>query len=400
MTRDLLIVSTRALTARDLGAAVTAVCQGQPWTVTDDADQFTLTYRERPLLRLQPSTRVEAGVQSRWQTTVRLVDEDSTLGLEVARAVAWEADGELVESPTGAATSSPRKVAADELSALLDFIAGRQADPATGTCYLGTDRESIRLELEELGDDAWPGSALVVTDESGRIVGATVTEADAELGRSWINGPWAADGYWDAVARPLVEAAVAQCPPEINAHEFSGDVLNQPMADLAAELGWTASVPNHVFVAKADAASDWPADDPRVRAPRPDDFDAIAPLHAAEFPDTYLSTRQMIDEGIAGDRITVVSEADGVLLGYAAGRMQPDGAGYLDFIAVTPEARGSGAGLGLMVTVSRRIMAAAPGGDVNLTVQDHRSPAIGLYRRLRFGLETTIVGYSSPRLAP
>lgn len=399
MTRDLLIVSTRALTARDLGAALTAVGQGQPWTVSDDAGQFTLTYRERPLLWLQPSTRVEGGTQPRWHTSVRLADDDSALALEVARAVAWETDSDLVESPAGAATTSPRPVVGDELGALLDFIAARQADPATGTCYLGTERESIRLELEELGDDAWPGSALVVTDEHGRIVGATVTEVDAELGRSWINGPWAAEGYWDAVARPLVEAAVAQCPPGIN-HEFSGDVLNQPMAALAAELGWTASVPNHVFVATADAASEWPADDPRVRAPRPDDFAAIDPLHAAEFPDTYLSTRQMIDEGIAGDRITVVSEADGVLLGYAAGRVQPDGAGYLDFIAVTPEARGSGAGLGLMVTVSRRIMAAAPGGDVNLTVQDHRSPAIGLYRRLGFVLETTIVGYSSPRLAP
>ncbi len=397
MTRDLLIVSTRALTARDLGAAVTAVGQGQPWTVTDDAGQFTVTYRERPLLRLQPSTRVEGGARPRWHTRLRLVDEDPPLGIEVARAAAWEADGDLVESLTGA-MSSPRTVVSGELDALLDFIADRQADPATGTCYLGTDRESIRLELEELGDDAWPASALVVT-EGGRIVGATVTEVDPELGRSWISGPWAAEGYWDAVARPLVEAAVAQCPPEINAHEFSGDVLNQPMAALAAELGWTASVPNHVFVAKADAASDWPADDPRVRAPRPDDFAAIDPLHAAEFPDTYLSTRQMIDEGIAGDRITVVSEADGVVLGYAAGRVQPDGAGYLDFIAIIPEARGTGAGLGLLVTVSRRIMAAAPGGDVNLTVQDHRSPAIGLYRRLGFALETTIVGYSS-RLAP
>lgn len=296
--------------------------------------------------------------------------------------------------------SGPRRVAASEVDALLDFIAGRQADPATGTCYLGTDRESIRLELEELGDEAWPGSALVVTDDAGRIVGATVTEIDPELGRSWVNGPWVADGHWDALARLLLEAAVAQCPPGIGAHEFSGDVQNQPMAALAAELGWTASVPNHVFVAKADAASGWPTGDPRVRAARPEDFAAIDPLHAAEFPATYLSTRQMIDESIAGNRITVVSEADGAVLGYATGRVQADGTGYLDFMAITPHARGTGSGLGLMVTVSRGIMAAAPVGDLNLTVQDHRSPAIGLYRRLGLVLETTIVGYSSPRLAP
>lgn len=295
--------------------------------------------------------------------------------------------------------SEARRVEPSELDALLDFIAERQADPATGTCYLGTERASIRLELEELGD-AWPGSALVVTDPAGRIVGASVTEADPELGRSWIHGPWVADDRWDDLAPPLLEAAIALCPPEVQAHEFSGDVSNRRMADLAAELGWTASVPNHVFVANADTASTWPDDDPRVRAPRPDDFAAIDPLHAAEFPNTYLATRPMINEGIAGDRITLVSEAAGAVLGYAAGRVQPDGTGYLDFIAVVPQARRSGAGLGLLVTVSRRIIESAPAGDVNLTVQEHRAPAIALYQRLGFVRETIIVGYSSPRLAP
>lgn len=294
--------------------------------------------------------------------------------------------------------TQPRPIAADELDGLLDFIASRQASPATGTCYLGTERESIRLELDEVDAD-WPRSALVVTGDDGRIVGATVTEVDAELGRSWIHGPWVADEHWDAVARPLLEAAIGLCPAGVTHHEFSGDVANRGMATLAEQLGWTASVPNHVFVATADAAIGWPPDDPRVRAPRPDDFAAIDPLHAAEFPDTYLSTSQMIDEGIAGDRITVVSASGGEVLGYAAGRVQPDGAGYLDFIAIVPRARGTGAGLGLLVTVSRRILAAAPQRNVNLTVQDHRAPAVALYRGLGFVLETTIVGYSPNRLA-
>ena len=63
----------------------------------------------------------------------------------------------------------PRHAASDEVDALLDFIVDRQADPATGTCYIGTEREALRLELEELGD-AWPGSALVVTDGFGDVL--------------------------------------------------------------------------------------------------------------------------------------------------------------------------------------------------------------------------------------
>ena len=287
-----------------------------------------------------------------------------------------------------------RRIADGEVEALLDLITAEQADPATGTCYIGTERNELRLELEDLGD-AWPGSALVV-DDDGRLVGATVTDADTELGRSWIHGPWVTGAYWDEWARPLLEAAMAACPAEVSDHEISGDVANVRMAALADDLGWRRSVPNHVFVADQAATADWPTDDRRVRKVRADDFAAIDPLHNAEFPNTYLPTRQLVDQSVSGDLISMVSEDDdGRFLGYASGRVQPDGAGYLDFLAIDPDARGSGAGLGLMVTISRRIISVAPQHNVNLTVQDRRTAAVGLYRRLGLTLETTIVGYSS-----
>jgi ribosomal protein S18 acetylase RimI-like enzyme len=285
-----------------------------------------------------------------------------------------------------------RHVRPDEIDALLDFIVAEQADLSRGTAYIGSERTGVKLELEDL--DAWPGAALVA-EKNGRIVGATLADTDAALGRSWLYGPWVAGDGWAELARPLLDAAIAVCPPEVTRHEICGDVLHRRMADLAGQLGWKASVPNHVFTVAEAAATDWPPDDPRVRDARTDDFAALEPLHDAEFPGTYLPTRQMIDDGIAGKRITLVSDQDGTVLGYASGWVQPDGAGYLDFFAITPQARGAGAGTGLLVTVCRRIMAAAPDRNVNLTVQDHRAPAIALYRRLGFELETTIVGYST-----
>ena len=286
-----------------------------------------------------------------------------------------------------------RHVRPDEIDALLDFIVAEQADPATSTCYIGAERDGLRLELEGLGD-AWPGAALIA-EEDGRITGATLAETDPGLGRSWLYGPWVAGDAWPELARPLLEAAMAICPPEVTRHEISGDVQHRRMADLAAELGWKASVPNHVFTVAETATADWPPDDPRVRSVRADDFAVIEPLHDAEFPSTYLPARQMIDQSLAGNRISLVSERDGAVLGYASGWVQPDGAGYLDFFAIVPEARGSGVGTGLLVTICRRIMAGAPQANVNLTVQDHRAPAIALYRRLGFQLDGTIVGYST-----
>ena len=66
-------------------------------------------------------------------------------------------------------------------------------------------------------------------------------------------------------------------------------------------------------------------------------------------------------DGVSGVQGVGVRYAeDGRFLGYGAGRVQPEGSGYLDFIAITPDARGTGAGLGLLATICRWIIEAAP----------------------------------------
>ena len=56
----------------------------------------------------------------------------------------------------------------------------------------------------------------------------------------------------------------------------------------------------------------------------------------------------------------LVAEEGSRLLGYAAGRVQPDGEGYLDYIAVPDAARGRGTGRDLMVAIGRYLVIAAP----------------------------------------
>ncbi len=112
MTRDLLIVSERALTASDLAAGVSAVRQGHPWQVTGDGNQLAVTHLDQPLLHVEVSEQLEdsgevaelvpgreASVTPVWRTKLTVVGEPLPLGLDVARAVAWEAGGTLVELP-------------------------------------------------------------------------------------------------------------------------------------------------------------------------------------------------------------------------------------------------------------------------------------------------------------
>ena len=111
MTRDLMIVSERALTATDLVAGVSAVHQGHPWQVTDDGGALQVTHCDQPLLRASPSVKLHdtAGADGRpaaplprghlWRTELSVVRSSEPLAVEVARAVAWEIGGNLVEMP-------------------------------------------------------------------------------------------------------------------------------------------------------------------------------------------------------------------------------------------------------------------------------------------------------------
>lgn len=280
----------------------------------------------------------------------------------------------------------------------LDLIEQEQQDPSRACIYVGTERPGIAAELDDLDVD-WRDTLRVAVTEGGRVIGAVLADWDLEVGRSWIHGPWV-DGSsdeepWLPLARDLLDAAVSVVPPEISAHEISADVAHEQMAALAAERGWQPTEVNHVFVADAAASRAWPGDDHRVRDPRPEDAEAIAPLHDQEFPATYYSLDRILSGAVTGEFLVAVAEDPG-FLGYAVGRVQADGEGYLDYLAVTDDARGRGVGTALLATLGRRIIAAAPRATVNLTVQDHRGPAVALYERLGFRRECSMVGYRSP----
>lgn len=96
---------------------------------------------------------------------------------------------------------------------------------------------------------------------------------------------------------------------------------------------------------------------------------------------------------VNGEYVVLAAVQDGAIVGYASGQVQPDGEGYVDFVAVAPAARGTGAGRRLVVALVRRILEAWSTDRVGLTVQDHRAPARYLYESLGFRLDASFRGY-------
>lgn len=135
-----------------------------------------------------------------------------------------------------------------------------------------------------------------------------------------------------------------------------------------------------------------------MRVFRRSDLGAIRTLHEAEFPDTYFTADQLLDRQATGDHTILVTErSGGRVSGYIAGQIQPDGDGYIDFLAVHPDDRGGGIGRSLVEAITRVLLTRSAKQRVCLTVRADRHSANALYRRLGFTCEATMVGYAGPR---
>jgi ribosomal protein S18 acetylase RimI-like enzyme len=291
--------------------------------------------------------------------------------------------------------------ATPDLDDVVAFIADQQARPERRCTYVGTRPEGIRAELDAL-DPPWAETLRVVADARGNLRGATVVEWEEGAGRAWILGPWVAGdaAAWDELAPGLLDAALSQLPPTVTRCEVCSDVANELLADLAAEVRWVPSAVNHAYVVEEATVAGWPDEPPTMplRDAVPDDLAAIRPLHDAEFPGTYASAEQLVGGQADGSRVVlVVPGPEGAgLAGYAAGQVQPDGEGYIDYVVVHPDARRTGVGRRLVTAITRELLAASTTGRVNLTVQDHRADARRLYEQLGFRLDESFVAYSSP----
>jgi ribosomal protein S18 acetylase RimI-like enzyme len=284
-------------------------------------------------------------------------------------------------------------VATDELDEVLDLVAGEQAHPDRGTTMLGDTRDGIAAELGDVEPD-WTASVRVARKD-GRMVGAVVGDWDTGVGRAWILGPWVVGGdeEWRRWARPLVDSVLEQLPAGIDDWELAADVSHVRMAQLGTELGLAPSEINHVYSVDTTTVDSWPEDMADVRRATHADVELIRPLHDREFPATYATADHLLPDPPDGKYDVVVAMDGPVLLGYAAGRVQADGEGYLDYIAVADVARGKGIGKHLMAAICRPVIAAAPTGKLHLTVQDHRTPARRMYESLGFTRSLSIVGY-------
>ncbi len=282
---------------------------------------------------------------------------------------------------------------------MIELILEQQADADRNVPSLGVDSAGVLAELEDL-EPPWFETLRIVCREDGTVTGAVLVDWSTEARRAWINGPWirADDEVWPVIGAVLVAAATAQLPSVIERSTLSAVVEHRCMAELATRLGWSTTEVNHVLVADAETINAWPKpkEGERLRSMTVNDVADLEPLHDVEFPATYYSATELAARVSRGDQIVLIAERDGGGIdGYIAGQIQPDGDGYIDFLAVAPSARRSGVGQRLLVMLCRQLIPRSTSQRVCLTVQAGRAPARRLYESLGFTYDVSIVGFDS-----
>lgn len=264
----------------------------------------------------------------------------------------------------------------EDLDDALRLILEAQRDPATACAYLGDDEAEIRADLEGLDQD-WRETLRVSRDADGAVDGAALVEWDEALDRSWVHGPWTRAGRWEQQAPALLRTVIAQAP--VGHHEMYAGVENTQMAWLTEHCGWAAGEANFEYerpVGHDDGEA--PTAAGAVRPATRQDLPAVSALHEAEFPGTYASAADLLDD--QGTYTTFVREADGQILGYLSCQMQGESTLYVDFLAVLPEARHRGVARTLLETAPARMGART----VTLTVDENKSDALRFYEATGF----------------
>jgi ribosomal protein S18 acetylase RimI-like enzyme len=269
----------------------------------------------------------------------------------------------------------------DERDALLEFIAVLNQPGEQHCLHFADTVVGIRADIErdeiDLGTDF-----LLATDASGWL-GTAGLSRDGEQG--WLLGPWARDATDGATRRALLQALM-QRPGLALLRSFS-DVRCVAINAELASAGFVPRGGGQVMQAHRSAwrESDAVLSDHAVGAAIDTDDAALADLHRAEFPDSWLAADDLLSHARKHGQMLVARDATHGLLGslclsFNSALPEAD----VEFLAVRSVARRRGVGRALLQAALREAFRGARCERVNLVVSDTNPDARRLYEASGF----------------
>lgn len=276
-------------------------------------------------------------------------------------------------------TVRPARV--EDLQAMAALAAEHQLDDGRHCLYLSSDADAIVEEVSEL--DEWADST-AVAEADGEVIGWLFGEPDADMGRVWWWGPFAPDANWGDVADELYRVARSMLGDAYTEEEAAADSRSELIAAWARRQGLVAD-PGSVLLKRQPAPA---AVDDRVRPMVETDHDVVKTLHDTAFPGTHTPPAMLV----ASEHPRLVIEDEGTVVGYVAYETQPDGSGYIDYLAVDESLRSRGLGRSLVSTATADLVERGV-TYAHLTVREANGAARALYASLGFEEERIAIPY-------
>jgi ribosomal protein S18 acetylase RimI-like enzyme len=284
--------------------------------------------------------------------------------------------------PVGDLTIARADDAGVALDAIVEFIVRLNRQPSHQIGYLGEDPVSVRNDLTDRNAEV--ADALYVALAGGELAGVMTLDADAEVGRTWIYGPWIERTDADAVADALWHAVLPHAPADAPELELFCSLENGLVRRFAERHRF--AVYSEAVLLRLARGDMRPGDASGVAPLAPADHDAFAVLHDATFPRTFLTSRQIIERiGEDNEHAVFVTHDDAGLTGSIYAELYPEsGDANIEFVAVEARARGTGVGTRLVAAALGWIFARAEINEVVLNTQPDNHAALRLYERAGF----------------
>ncbi len=291
-------------------------------------------------------------------------------------------------------TNAIRPARPDELRALAAFIVRVNAQPAGQSlhCAAGTPAD-VRAALREAATfpDGWETAFLVADAADGEIGAACGWQSDPPRTHGWLWGPWVNDpSGWQTLAPALLDTLLGQLPRSVRRVEAFLHAENRAGLRFLQTRGFSLGALTHLYVAPRavwQPAADATEPPPRLRPAHEIGF---ARLHAETFP---AGGSTPADDLLAGrdDEHAIFAASDGLrLLGYVC--VSVNGApreGFVEYLAVRPNARGRGVGARLLQTALRWTFDERRLPQAALCVSEWRGNARRLYESAGFRLHAS-----------
>ena len=248
--------------------------------------------------------------------------------------------------------------------------------------YAGTDFEEINQTILEDFSDLPINQSAVCAYENQTMIALLAFDVDKEERSVEVWGPFLTDTAMDDVPIKLWTALEELISFDIRTYSFFPSVHNHQAIHFAKKLGAKETGNHHVLRIDRSTYQPIPLHN-SIKLCGQEDVEAFSLLHTTHFPNTYMSSEQILNSIDRHHKLFVFKEE--TVKGYIYVEADPaQGESDIHFFAVDQLARGVGIGFHLLHSAITFLFSFLSIKSISLCVSASSMPAIRLYKRAQF----------------